>query len=93
MTIRGPSGNFLPGNGQDFPDCGDGLVQAPQVDGTGILGEQKVNGRWPMINNRESERLEMRWLPVVDASGRTRMEATWVPVGAAAPQSAVSHAA
>ena len=29
-----------------------------------------------------SERLEMRWLPVVDASGRTRMEASWIPVAA-----------
>ncbi len=25
----------------------------------------------------------MRWLPVIDAAGRTRMEATWVPVPAA----------
>ena len=43
----------------------------------------------------ESERLEMRWLPVVDATGHTRMEATWVPVAtAAAPsQPAVTQAA
>jgi hypothetical protein len=40
-------------------------------------------------------RLEMRWLPVVDASGHTRMEATWVTVGAARPASkpTVTHAA
>ena len=25
-------------------------------------------------------RLEMRWLPVVDAAGRSRMEATWIAV-------------
>jgi hypothetical protein len=41
-----------------------------------------------------SERLEMRWLPVIDASGRTRMEATWVSVPAVAePAVAVTRAA
>jgi hypothetical protein len=41
-----------------------------------------------------AERLEMRWLPVIDAAGRTRMEATWVAVPVSAPaQPAVSHAA
>ena len=27
------------------------------------------------------ERLELRWLPVTDESGRTHMEACWVTVG------------
>ena len=48
------------------------------------------------MNETKAERLEMRWLPVVDASGRTRMEAAWVPVPAAgAPElaHAVTHAA
>ena len=36
------------------------------------------------MNDTTAERLEMRWLPVVDAAGRTRMEATWVAVPAAA---------
>ena len=36
----------------------------------------------------------MRWLPVIDASGRTRMEATWVAVPAVATREpAVTHAA
>ena len=35
------------------------------------------------MNETTAERLEMRWLPVVDAAGRTRMEATWVTVPAA----------
>lgn len=47
-----------------------------------------------MMNNIESERLEMRWLPVVDAAGRTRMEATWIAVSAASEQAGtVSQAA
>ena len=39
-----------------------------------------------------NDRLEMRWLPVVDAAGRTRMESTWVvvPEHAEVP---VAHAA
>ena len=47
------------------------------------------------MNETTAERLEMRWLPVVDASGRTRMEATWVAVPAAgeATEPAVTHAA
>ena len=34
----------------------------------------------------------MRWLPVIDASGRTRMEATWVP-GPRGRAPALAHAA
>jgi hypothetical protein len=47
------------------------------------------------MNNQRNERLEMRWLPVVDAAGHTRMEATWVsvPTAASVPAPAVSHAA
>ena len=45
-----------------------------------------------MMESTTSERLEMRWLPVVDASGRTRMEASWIPVSSANAQSA-AHAA
>lgn len=47
------------------------------------------------MNDMNAERLEMRWLPVVDASGRTRMAATWVAVAtAAAPmEQAVTNAA
>jgi hypothetical protein len=46
------------------------------------------------MNELQAERLEMRWLPVVDASGRTRMEATWVAVPTATTQAqADSHAA
>jgi hypothetical protein len=60
--------------------------------GTGILGEQKMNGRCPTMNNNQTERLEMRWLPVLDASGRTRMEATWVTVPAT-QEHATTHAA
>lgn len=49
-----------------------------------------------MMESTASERLEMRWLPVVDAAGHTRMEASWVPVATAATRpalSAVTHAA
>ena len=48
-----------------------------------------------MMESTVSERLEMRWLPVADASGHTRMEASWVPVstGTAAEQPAITHAA
>ena len=45
-----------------------------------------------MMESAPQERLEMRWLPVLDAAGRTRMEATWVVV-TTATQSAVTHAA
>jgi len=45
------------------------------------------------MNESRSERLEMRWLPVVDASGRTRMEATWVSVPAAGQDVTATHAA
>jgi hypothetical protein len=47
-----------------------------------------------MMESTASERLEMRWLPVMDAAGRTRMEASWVPVtSAAAEPPAITHAA
>jgi hypothetical protein len=43
------------------------------------------------MNETKAERLETRWLPVIDASGRTRMEASWVLVDAAgAPE--LAHA-
>ncbi len=47
------------------------------------------------MNETKAERLEMRWMPVVDAAGRTRMEATWVvvPTAAAPRELAVTHAA
>lgn len=47
------------------------------------------------MNTTMAERLEMRWLPVADESGRTRMEATWVlvPAATSAQQPAVTHAA
>ena len=48
------------------------------------------------MDETKAERLETRWLPVIDASGRARMEATWVLVPAAgAPElaNAVTHAA
>jgi len=45
------------------------------------------------MNETQAERLEMRWLPVIDASGRTRMEATWVSVATVEQQAAVTHAA
>ena len=44
-----------------------------------------------MMESTMSERLEMRWIPVLDASGRTRMEASWVPASAEEP--AITHAA
>jgi len=48
-----------------------------------------------MMESTPQERLEMRWLPVLDQSGRTRMEATWVsvPTTAAPTQPSVTHAA
>ncbi len=47
------------------------------------------------MNESKAERLELRWLPVADASGRTRMEATWVAVPSAVVpnEHAVTHAA
>lgn len=51
------------------------------------------------MNEPEAQRLEMRWLPVTDAAGRTRMEATWVTVstgtstGTPTQEHAVTHAA
>jgi len=48
-----------------------------------------------MMDSTVQDRLEMRWLPVLDESGRTRMEATWVsvPSSAAPTQPPVTHAA
>jgi hypothetical protein len=48
-----------------------------------------------MMESMTSERLEMRWLPVLDPAGHTRMEATWVavPTAAAPREPAVTHAA
>jgi hypothetical protein len=47
------------------------------------------------MNTTRAERLEMRWMPVVDAAGRTRMEASWiaVPTEVAAASYVVPHAA
>jgi len=47
------------------------------------------------MNDAQAERLEMRWLPVLDHAGRTRMEASWVtvPVAPTAQEHAVTHAA
>jgi hypothetical protein len=46
------------------------------------------------MNALTSERLEMRWLPVIDTAGRTHMEATWVAVPTvAAERPAATHAA
>ena len=47
------------------------------------------------MNATKAERLEMRWLPVLDAAGRTRMEATWVgrPDRRCAGAAGVTHAA
>lgn len=30
------------------------------------------------VSEKATERLSMRWLPVVDARGRTHMEAIWI---------------
>jgi hypothetical protein len=46
-----------------------------------------------MMESTTSERLEMRWYPVLDASGRTRMEASWVPVSIGDAQPATTYAA
>lgn len=43
-----------------------------------------------MKDSRVSKRLELRWVPVVDASGRTRLEGRWVPAGSRVQ---VTHAA
>ena len=47
------------------------------------------------MNETTADRLEMRWLPVADESGRIRMEASWVlvPAATSAQQPAVTHAA
>jgi hypothetical protein len=42
-----------------------------------------------MTDNRRNP-LEMRWVPVTDAAGRTRMEAVWIVLTESAD---VSHAA
>lgn len=44
-----------------------------------------------MTNTNVTTHLEMRWLPVTGADGRTQMEAVWVEVGQ--PVAAHSHAA
>jgi hypothetical protein len=91
VSQTGPHRKFLPDFGQEVPFEGSGAVK---VAGTGILGERKVNGRCLTMNEPQAERLEMRWLPVIDAFGRTRMEATWVAVPTtSAQESAASHAA
>ena len=48
-----------------------------------------------MMDSTAQERLEMRWVPVLDANGRARMEATWVsvPTSVAPTQPSVTHAA
>ena len=48
-----------------------------------------------MMESTASERLEMRWLPVLDAAGRTRMEASWIPAAPAdaATSPSITHAA
>ena len=38
-----------------------------------------------------SPQLVMRWIPVVDPSGRTRMESCWIPAAAAAPAHVGQH--
>lgn len=38
-------------------------------------------------------RLEMRWMPVTDAAGRTRLEACWFDAGSVASAPATHHAA
>lgn len=43
-----------------------------------------------MTNTEVSTRLEMRWVPVTDVSGRTHMEAVWIEVG---QPTAAAHAA
>lgn len=44
-----------------------------------------------MTNTETTTRLEMRWVPVTAADGRTHMEAMWIEVGQ--PALAHSHAA
>lgn len=43
-----------------------------------------------MTDNQLTERLEMRWLPVTTADGRTHMECVWVQVR---PATTIAHAA
>jgi len=47
------------------------------------------------MHDATAERLEMRWLPVVDEAGGTRLEATWglAPRAAPGPGPAATHAA
>ncbi|MFB9315683.1 hypothetical protein [Nocardioides plantarum] len=42
------------------------------------------------MTDKRHAQLEMRWVPVTDAAGRTRMEAVWITPTASA---AISHAA
>jgi hypothetical protein len=48
-----------------------------------------------MHDSQVSDQLVMRWIPVVDPSGRTRMESCWISVTPAAPAThvGVTHAA
>ena len=45
-----------------------------------------------MSDSKMANKLELRWLPVVDTRGRTRMESHWVNVAEAA-RPRVTHAA
>lgn len=38
-----------------------------------------------MYDSQVSDQLVMRWIPVVDPSGRTRMESCWISASQAAP--------
>ncbi|WP_193607646.1 hypothetical protein [Nocardioides lijunqiniae] len=48
-----------------------------------------------MYESQMSDQLVMRWIPVVDPSGRTHMESCWISAAQAAPAPAVQihHAA
>ena len=47
-----------------------------------------------MSDKQLDNQLVMRWIPVVDPSGRTRMESCWISAAQAAPvQVSITHAA
>ena len=46
-----------------------------------------------MRDDKVTERLEMRWFPVVDARGRTHMEARWIVASESSTPVAKPHAA
>jgi hypothetical protein len=50
-----------------------------------------VNRRCLMTDTQMTTQLEMRWVPVTDADGRTRMESHWAASGEAT--AAHTHAA